>query len=388
MSKQTFFSILAVLLIGTAATSCRESARQISDRVYALAREQVIQMDARLAPDSMPRTFENGKTVDSGIQAWTSGFFPGSAWYVYEYTGDPKVREVAQRRTMELSPLPAFNVGHDIGFMINCSFGNAWRITRDSTFLPTLAGGAANLAARFNPTVGCTSSWGQFKDSKFTVIIDNMMNLEILTTQARLSGADSLRDIAVSHANTTMKNHFRPDYTTWHVVSYDPETGDVAFKCTHQGYSDDSAWARGQAWGFYGYTMMYRETGIPAYLSQAENIARMLLKRLPKDGVPYWDFDDPDIPDTQRDASAGAIMASAFTDLSGLTADGKLAKECRSMALRQVRTLSSPAFLASGDNGHFLLRHSVGNKPGGAEIDVPLTYADYYFLEALKRLVE
>ena len=380
------FRIIAAVLAPALAVSCGENAGHVADRVFSLAREQVILMDARLAPNTSPRTFENGKAVDAGLKAWTSGFFPGSAWYVYEYTGDPRIKEVAERRTRELAALPGYNVGHDIGFMMNCSYGNALRITGDPSWRGPLEAGAANLASRFNPTVGCTSSWGSFRDSEFTVIIDNMMNLEILTVVHRLTGADSLLNIAVSHANTTMKNHFRPDRTSWHVVSYFKDSGQVAFKCTFQGYSDDSAWARGQGWGLYGYTMMYRETGIEAYLTHAENIAGMLLERLPKDGIPYWDFDDPAIPNTVRDASAAAVMASAFAELSGLSKDKKMAGKYRKMALRQVRTLASPEYLAAEGNGNFLLRHSVGNKPGGGEVDVPLTYADYYFLEALLRL--
>lgn len=380
--------LFAIVLAALAAVSCSESVKHISDRVFALAQEQIVLMDQRVAPGTSPRTVENGHILDAGIRAWTSGFFPGSAWYVYEYTGNEKVGEIARRRTLELKSLPSYNVGHDIGFMINCSYGNGWRITRDSIYLPVIEAGAANLAARFNPTVGCTSSWGQFPNSEFTVIIDNMMNLELLTTAAKLFGADSLKEMAVCHANTTKKNHFRDDYTTWHVVSYDIDTGKAAFKCTHQGYSDSSAWARGQAWALYGFTMMHRETGLDDYLSQAENIARMLLQRLPEDGVPYWDFDNPDIPDAPRDASAAAIMASAFTELSGLTSNKALAGKCRRMAIRQVRTLASPKYLATEGNGNFLLRHSVGNKPANAEVDVPLTYADYYFLEALLRLSE
>ena len=386
MSIKYFSKIIALAAAAASMLSCSESMEKVADRIFAIAREQVVQMDGRLAPNTSPRTFENGQALDAGIKAWTSGFFPGTAWYVYEYTGDEKVREVAERRTRELATLPAFNVGHDIGFMINCSYGNAFRITRDSTFLPVIEAGAANLAARFNPTVGCTQSWGQFKNSRFTVIIDNMMNLELLTTADCLFGADSLRQIAISHATTTMENHFRDDYTTWHLVCYNPDSGDVDFKCTHQGYSDDSAWARGQAWALYGFTMIYHETGTEEFLDQAENIARMLFGRLPEDGIPYWDFDDPDIPDTVRDASAAAIMASAFAELSGLTKDSDLACSCRRMAEKQVRTLASDQYLARSGNGNFLLRHGVGNKPGGAEIDVPLTYADYYFLEALMRL--
>lgn len=388
MTSSPFSKLIPIVSAALVLLSCSESPEKIADRVFNLAREQVLLMDGRLNENTAPRTFENGQAMDASLRAWTSGFFPGTAWYVYEYTGDERVREVAERRTRELAALPSFNVGHDIGFMIGCSYGNAFRITRDTTWLPVISDGAANLAARFNPMVGCTLSWGQFKDSRFTVIIDNMMNLELLTSAARLFGADSLLDIAKTHAFTTMKNHFRDDYTSWHVVSYNPDDGSVAFKCTHQGYSDDSAWARGQAWALYGFTMMYRETGVEDYLHQAENIARMLLSRLPKDGIPYWDFDDPDIPLAKRDASAAAIMASAFAEMHGLTSDASLSRRGLGMALRQVRTLASEEYLAESGNGNFLLRHCVGNLPSKGEIDVPLTYADYYFLEALMRLVK
>ena len=221
---------------------------------------------------------------------------------------------------------------------------------------------------------------------RFPVIIDNMMNLEILTQAYKLAGIDSLKTIALSHADTTMKHHFRPDYTTWHVVDYDPVNGGVRGKQTAQGYSDDSAWARGQAWAVYGYTMMFREIGELRYLEHAEMVARMLLEKLPKDGIPYWDFDAPDIPNTHRDASAGAIMASAFIELADYTKDKALARACMRMAEKQIRTLSSDEYLAQpGENCNFILKHSVGSLPGGSEVDVPLTYADYYYLEALLR---
>ncbi len=193
--------------------------------------------------------------------------------------------------------------------------------------------------------------------------------------------------MAKTHANTTIKNHFRPDYTTWHVVDYDPASGKVLAKKTHQGLSDDSAWARGQAWGLYGFTMMYRETGETAYLKQAEGIAKMLLERLPADGIPVWDFDAPE--DDVRDSSAGAIMASAFVELASLTKSRSLSGSCLAMAEKQLRTLSSPEYLAGpGENGDFLLRHGVGHKPKQSEVDTPLSYGDYYFLEALLRIVK
>ena len=222
------------------------------------------------------------------------------------------------------------------------------------------------------------------RDWKYPVIIDNMMNLEHLCNAGSIFNDDSLKVVAVTHANTTMCNHFRPDYTSWHLVDYDPESGEVRKKETVQGFSDDSAWARGQAWALYGFTMMFRESGHDSYLTQARNVADMLLSRLPEDGVPYWDLDSDKIPNDLRDASAAAIMASAFVQLSTLTDDEASNAKYLAMAEKQLRTLAGPEYLAEpGTNGNFILKHCVGSLPDNSEVDVPLTYADYYFLEAL-----
>lgn len=214
-----------------------------------------------------------------------------------------------------------------------------------------------------------------------------MMNLELLMWAFRESGDSSFYKIAVSHADTTIKNHFRDDFSSWHVVSYDTITGKVETRQTHQGYSDGSAWARGQAWGLYGFVVMYRETGLQRYLDQAIGIASFMIshRNMPGDMIPYWDFDAPDIPAAMRDASAGAIMASALLELSGY-ADGEQGESFFRVATKQLQTLSSPEYLAdTGENGNFILKHSVGSLPGNSEVDVPLTYADYYYIEALMR---
>ena len=371
------------------AVSCQESMKQLTDRVFEVAEYQFTEMDKTLTDTNVPKSTRFGVLVPSETKSWTSGFYPGSLWYVYMYTGNENTKALAEKNTEKLYIETQRVRSHDIGFMVNCSYGNALRITGDEKYREPYINAAKLLTTRFNPTVGLTQSWNitpSRKHWKFPVIIDNMMNLELLTQAHKMSGIDSLLTVAVTHANTTMKNHFRPDYTTWHVVDYDPETGDIRMKVTHQGYSDDSAWSRGQAWAVYGYTMMFREVGDEAYLALAENIARMLLDKLPEDGIPYWDFDSPDIPDAQRDASAGAIMASSFIELAGYTQDKALSKELMEMAETQIRTLASPEYLAEkGRNGFFLLKHSVGSYPSDTEVNVPLTYADYYFLEALLR---
>ena len=366
----------------------KETIPAIAERVAGLAKTQYLLLDARLAPDMTPRgIYPDGSPKDCSVGSWTSGFFPGALWQLYGLSQDTDILSMAEKRTLALACLLDFPQSHDLGFQVNCSYGNAYRVTGDARYLPLIENGAAALSSRFNPAVGATLSWavGE-RGAEYPVIIDNMMNLELLEYASKLFHRDSLNDIAVRHAETTMENHFRPDYSCYHMLDYDPATGAVRRKVTVQGYADDSAWARGQAWALYGYTMMYRETRKAEFLHQAENIANMLLERLPADGIPYWDFDDPEIPNTYKDASAAAVMCSAFVELGSLTKDRKLSSQCHAMAERQIRTLASPQYLAApGENAGFLLKHSVGNLPGSSEIDTPLIYADYYFLEALNR---
>lgn len=369
-----------------------ESLDALTRRVFSVAASQARDMDARLGEGETPRTLENdGTLINDGIGWWCSGFYPGSLWYIWKYGQDPEIQALAEKHTARLDTLIRRKTDHDIGFQINCSYGNGLSVHPE--YDAYMFQCAEKLAARYDPCPSVIKSWDNPK-WEYPVIIDNMMNLELLMEEARRHDDDELKEVAYSHAMTTIQNHFREDYSTFHLVNYSPEDGHVIGRQTVQGYADDSAWARGQAWGIYGYTMMAREAGLAGdeeekdiFLNQAEHIASYLLGRLPEDGIPYWDFDAPDIPAALRDASAGAIMASAFAELSGLTADKALARKTREMALRQVRTLASPQYLAEpGTNGGFLLKHSVGNLNGPSEVDVPLTYADYYFLEALLRL--
>ncbi|MBQ9893054.1 MAG: glycoside hydrolase family 88 protein [Bacteroidales bacterium] len=383
---------LILLLTGVlplSAKPARESMEELTSRVFALAESQYAAIDAALPEGTFPKSVSKDAVTTEEATAWTAGFYPGSLWYIYLYGKDGRIRSLAEKYTRAMEPATRSHISHDLGFQFNCSYGNALRITGDPGWQPVLLEAARLLAGRFNPVTGVTRSWNFSPKGKtwlFPVIIDNMMNLELLTEAARLTGDDSFRDIAVSHARTTIRNHFREDGTCFHVVDYDPETGSVRWRGTHQGYADGSAWARGQGWALYGYTMMYEKTGEAAFLAQAETVARMLLERLPGDGIPYWDFDAPEIPDEHRDASAAAVMCSAFVRLASLTSDRKLSRQCSAMAEKQIRTLASPLYLACvGENAGFLLYHSVGNLPKKSQVDVPLPYADYYFLEALLR---
>ena len=275
-------------------------------------------------------------------------------------------------------------IDHDLGFIVWCSYGNAFRLTGDETYKPMIEDAAEILAARYSPVTKTIRSWNY--PLEYQVIIDNMMNLELLEEASKMFACDSLAQIARTHANTTMENHFREDYTTYHLVCYNLEDGSVDRRVTVQGYADDSAWARGQAWALYGYTMMFRESADEKYLQQAINVADMIIPYLPEDGVPYWDFNDPRIPEIYRDASAGAVMASAYIELSQFVSNKAKSKKYLKTAEKIIRTLASDEYLcAEGECHGFLLKHSVGHLPKNSEVDVPLTYADYYFLEALIR---
>ena len=367
-----------------------ESLEAMIERGLGRAGEQALILADNLKgkPDALPKTFEKGELRLTSYRGWVSGFFPGELWMLYEATGNDDYKALAQAFTERVEPAKKMTSTHDLGFMLYCSYGNGWRLTGNPHYLEVIQEGTESLLTRWNPDLGVMMSWDPDKRWKYPVIIDNMMNLEMLCFLSHETEVRRYEEVAITHANTTIRNHFREDGSSWHVVSYDPATGQPHAKQTGQGYSDDSAWARGQSWGLYGYTMMYRETLLPAYLEQARIIGRYLIDHpnLPADKVPYWDYNAPDIPHAQRDASSAAIMASALIELSQLD-PGEMAPRWLEVAETQLRTLSSPEYLAEkGEQGGFLIKHGVGNLPGHSEVDVPLSYADYYYVEALLRL--
>ena len=361
---------------------------QVIDSALQKAVAQYTYMGTVLPAGTFPKTWypltKKIETSNSGW--WCSGFYPGSLLYLYEYSKDASLLTEANRID-KLLEKEQFNKGtHDLGFMMFCSFGNANRLHPSKQYDEILLNSAKSLSTRFNAGAGVIKSWDH-GSWKYPVIIDNMMNLELLFWATQYSGDSSFYKIAVTHANTTMKNHFRPDYSSYHVVDYDVSNGNVISKKTHQGYADYSAWARGQAWGLYGYVVMYRCTKDPKYLAQANHIAKFIMSRpnLPEDKIPFWDYNSPEIPATYRDASAAAITASALLELYKY-ADESKKQSYLSFAEKVIRSLSTATYTAPiGENGGFILKHSTGHLPGNSEVDVPLTYADYYYIEAMMR---
>lgn len=321
-------------------------------------------------------------------EEWCAGFWPGVLWYDYEYTQDKRILEEAEKFTHSLeflSRTPAFD--HDLGFLVFCSYGNGYRLTKNPAYKQVILDTADTLATLFNPVVGTILSWPREVEPRnwpHNTIMDNMINLEMLFWAAKNGGNPYLYDIAVSHADKTMKCHFRPDYTSYHVAVYDTITGNLIKGVTHQGYADSTMWARGQAWAIYGYTVVYRETKDPKYLDFAQKVTDVYLDRLPEDKVPYWDFDDPSIPDAPRDASAAAVVASSLLELSTYLPNGT-GKRYKDAAIDMLTSLSTDNYQSGKSNPSFLL-HSTGHWPNGSEIDASIIYADYYYIEALLRL--
>ncbi len=363
---------------------------------YAIGRvKEEKQKEANAAKRKVsPRSIDNnGSLTLVHPHDWTSGFFPGELWMMYEFTNDPYWRQQAVSHTWPIEESKWHGGTHDLGFMMGDSFGKAWEITGEESYFDVVRQSAETLCTRFNPTVGAIRSWDHNRDKwKYPVIIDNMMNLEMLFKMSEATGDPKFRDVAVSHADVTLKNHFRPDGSSYHVVDYDPVDGSVRMKMTHQGYADDSFWSRGQGWGLYGYTMCYRFTKDDRYLTHARKIADWFLNlpNMPEDLVPYWDMKAPgtetnDNPYVPRDASAAALIASGLYELAEYV-DSDRKSAYREAADKILASLSSSAYSASPDEMEgFLLRHSTGHHPAGSEIDVPLVYADYYYLEALLR---
>ena len=339
----------------------------------------------------MPRNILEGETKwnlrKATKEEWTAGFWPGVLWYDYEATLSDSIRLEAEKFTESLgflADIPAYD--HDLGFLVFCSYGNGYRLTSNPEYKRVILAVADTLATLYRPKVGTILSWPRNVEmfGGHNTIMDNMINLEMLFWAAKNGGNKKLYDIAVSHADKTMENQFRNDYTSYHVAVYDTLTGECINRCTHQGYADNSMWARGQAWAIYGFTVVYRETKDPKYLDFAEKVTQVYLDRLPDDYIPYWDFSAPGIPDAPRDASAACVVASALLEMSTFCT-GEQSVKYKDAAVKMIESLDSPKY-RGGDTNHSLLLHSTGHWPAGSEIDASIIYADYYYMEALLRL--
>ncbi|AXT51587.1 glucuronyl hydrolase [Aquimarina sp. BL5] len=383
-----FLVILLVFFIGCKNTSSDNKEELIiqQDSVIKYADRFSYLLEYPLDSLAFPRSAgENGSIKKVPSKDWTSGFFAGSLWLIYEITGDDKYSDKAKKWTAFIEKEKNNDRTHDMGFKVFCSFGNGYKITNDESYKSIILESAQTLSTRYNSTIGSIRSWDFNKEEwQFPVIIDNMMNLELLFEASNYSEDSKYYEIAEQHAKTTLKNHFRNNNSSYHVVDYDTITGNIRSKVTHQGFGNESSWARGQAWGLYGFIMAYRYTKNVEFLEQSKKIAGFLMNHinLPEDAIPYWDFDAPNIPSEPRDASAATVIASGLIELYEHTGD----KKYLDFSDRIMSNLSSIKYIIQNEsNIPFILNHSTGNWPKNDEINGPISYADYYFLEAILR---
>ena len=395
MKKQ--FLLLLVFLVsnlmsnGQSVGEKQRMAKLIKEN-FEFADSQYQVMMQSIPADKLPQSFDpkTNQVISREIQWWCTGFYPGSLFMIYEQTKNEKLKKEAERTLELIAPNQFFTDNHDLGFMMFNSFGNAYRVTKDEKYKQYIFNSAKSLATRYRPQIKSIQSWNKNQYFNCPVIMDNMMNLEMLNWASQNGGDPAFAQIANTHALTAMKTFYRPDYSSYHIVDYDLATGKIIQKRTHQGASNNSAWSRGQAWGLYGFITMYRDTKNKAYLDHAKKIAKFLINHpnMPADFVPYWDYDAPLQPLSKRDASAAAIMASALLELGHYTNGADRAAYVKA-ATKMIESLSSPVYRNKlGECGGFILNKSTGALPMNSEIEVPIIYADYYFLEALKRYKE
>lgn len=348
-----------------------------------LASQRLAATAASLPADRSPvRTGPDGGWETTGPRYWTSGFFPATLWLAHSATGDPALRSHAEARLSGLEAQARDRSGNDQGFKL-LGFGRGYELTGRDRYRRIAVRGAESLASRFSPAVGATRSWGDRRSRRFTVIVDNLMNLELLWWAARHGGDPAWHGMALSHALRTMRVHVRRDGSTFHVVDFDGDTGRVRRKRTRQGHARDSTWSRGQAWAVYGFTVAYGETGDARLLGAARRTADWFLAHLPADLVPFWDFDAPGISDPPRDSSAAAIAASGLLELAALDPDAARAARYRERAEAILGSLSE-RYVARDGSSQAILLHGTQDMPRGS-FDTGLSFGDHYFVEALGR---
>ena len=391
MIRKHLVPLLLMFLI--AVTSCKQQVRKKVDQqqvtIDALLKTRYDQLlQYPLDSTAFPRSYSLSKNEIRKVPSkdWTSGFFAGNLWLLYELTGDPAYRNQAEKWTSFMEKEKFNNRTHDMGFKVFSSYGNALKVDDNQEYKDIIVESATTMSTRFNEKVGSIRSWDFNKNVwQFPVIIDNMMNLELLFEATKISGDSTFYKTAVSHADTTLENHFRKDNSCYHVVDYDTISGQSRMKVTHQGFNYESSWARGQGWAIYGFAMVYRYTMDKRYLEQAKATAAFFLKHenLPEDGIPYWDFNDPSIPNAPKDVSAATLVASGMVELYEYTKDNAYLNYSKKV----INSLKSSKYIISERvEAPFILDHSTGNWPAKDEIDEPIVYGDYYFLETLLRL--
>ncbi len=374
---------LLVAVVPPAAASPGERRSEVRFRsAQQFALRQLARTDRRLAPGRFPTVSVGSKPWHTaGTGGWLGGFYPGRLWAAYEMTGDRAWSRRAARRQAPLAERAGDTTTHDLGFLLQTSFGRGAALTGSRDDAQVTQRAAASLATRWVDSVGAIRSWDG-PPGQVTVIVDSLVNLELLFAASRLGGDRRWRDLAVAHALTVERELVRPDGSTFHVVRFDEATGAPVWRGTAQGLSDSSTWARGQAWAVYGFTAAWRESRERPLLDAARRTADFATRNLPGDGVPYWDYDAPGTADSTRDTTAAAVLASGLIELARVDPDASRRQRYARAGLHTLRALTGRRYLARGTGSVAILRHGHHNSTYG---DAGVTYGDHYLLDALLR---
>jgi unsaturated chondroitin disaccharide hydrolase len=383
-------AIILLLVLALATVTARPAAAEdpleaAIRHAWDFAAQQLDRAVKSIPTDRYPRmTTSTGNWETTSPSAWTSGFFPGALWLMFERTGNPLWRARAETWTSRIGGQRTRTDTHDLGFMFMSSYGHGYRLIPNEPYRKILVEAAGSLAKRYDPDVRCIRSWGSINDTtKFEVIVDNLVNLELLLWGARNGGNAEWRTMAINHGlRCGIQDLMRADGSTFHRAIYDPVTGGLKSRGTVQGACDACTWSRGHAWAVYGFTMLYRETGDTRFLDAARTTADYFISHLPPDKVPYWDFSKSG--SEPRDSSAASIAASGLLELSRRETDATRKQTYLSAARDILTSLSSPAYLAEGTTYWSILMHGTRNKPAGS-YDTGLVFGDYYMLEAMLR---
>jgi unsaturated chondroitin disaccharide hydrolase len=342
--------------------------------------------DAFPAPSSV-----GGVYPTMGNDEWTNGFWTGMLWLAYEASGEPRYREAAERHVLSFHWRQAerHNVNHhDLGFLYSLSCVSAYKLTGSTIAAEAALGAARLLLERYQPRAGIIQAWGDLNDPEQSgrMIIDCNLNLPLLYWASDYSGEPAFRDAANRHIEAAARHIVRADGSTFHTFYFDPASGAPRHGKTHQGFADDSCWARGQAWGISGFPLVYRHNGDTRLLALSKVLANYYLNRLPEDGICYWDLIFTSGAE-ERDSSAAAIAACGLLELSDkLPLLDPLRGDYQRAALRTVRQLSEHYHGDDATPGGGLLLHAVYHKPHRIGVDESCIWGDYFYLEALLRL--
>src|SRR6266567_3915793 len=387
LSRRTLLTSTAGATVAATALPGIASATGFDQRIFVNAANYSVAKLAAVAPTvpGFPEGTKFEKWTFTQDGDWVGGFYSGLNWLAWLYTSDPRFKTMAESFALKLAPRESDTTTHDVGFLFTPSWITAFRLTGDTSWRDGAVAAANSLIQRFNPAGQFIRAWNPIgtPTNAGRAIMDTIMNLDLLVFATQQTGDPKYLDIALAHARTQQKFFPRPDGSTPHVFDFDPVTGAPIGPNTVQGYSPTSCWSRGQSWGIYGFTTMFRRTGAADFLATARKLADFALGALTPDNVPVWDYKAPQNPFDIKDASAGAIMACGLLDLAVASHQ----PHYREAGIRILDAISRTCLTTHSTRADAVVARCTRNRPAEDGIEISLPYADYYLMEGLLRLL-